>query len=390
MSSSDPSTNGGPPARPNLRDMNLEPVDPSELSADAVPTVEVVRLPRRGFGFGKALLWCLLFLVMTQLIPALVLLIGMSIAAIRDGQVAQVDVDWFKSQQAQPILQLSFFVGQSITILFSLVILRWSVGRDWKRKIGLRVPELKHVMLVVVAMPALLTLSIALESVIVPHVYTLSEILGRFGIQIPSVEGIINGTSTWPWMIAVLLVGIGPAIGEELWCRGFLGQGLASRYGNLGGVLLTSFLFGLIHVEPPQAIMAFLMGIALHLCYLATRSIWVPMLMHFLNNTLVILAISETAPVPLVSTLETAFQHSPGLALSASIIVLVTVGIILHRSRVRILTPSMNELPTSLYPHVETPMHASANRPVADGMPVLEVGALIVAVGLFTAIWYGL
>ena len=94
----------------------------------------------------------------------------------------------------------------------------------------------------------------------------------------------------------MLIVAIGPALWEELWCRGFLGQGLASRYGNLGSVLLTSLLFGMIHIDPQQGAFAFLMGIVLYLCYLASRSILIPMLMHFINNTLEVLDGSQTGP----------------------------------------------------------------------------------------------
>src|SRR5262249_25780361 len=60
--------------------------------------------------------------------------------------------------------------------------------------------------------------------------------------------------------------------------------GLVGRHGALIGVLLASAIFGAIHLNLPQGLWAFVMGCCLHLAYLATRSLWVPVLLHFINN----------------------------------------------------------------------------------------------------------
>ena len=45
-------------------------------------------------------------------------------------------------------------------------------------------------------------------------------------------------------LAAVLIIGLGPGLGEELWCRAFLGRGLVGRHGVVMGVILTSLFFG--------------------------------------------------------------------------------------------------------------------------------------------------
>jgi membrane protease YdiL (CAAX protease family) len=337
---------------------------------------------KKGFTFGKAFLWCAAFVVVTQLVPAAVGVIGLVVTQVAQGGDKGLTMN---SPEMDQFFQAILLSGQFLGICFSLLLLRWSAGRGWRRKIGFVAPSPQHVALVVVAMPALMVLSIALE----PLVARCLPSLSRFGISL-SVDEFIKRTEAWWWPLAVLVIGIGPAIGEELWCRGFLGQALASRYGNWGAILLASFLFGLIHVEPPQAAMAFLMGIVLHLCYLASRSIFVPMLIHFMNNTLAVLDKSQSAPLPVVLTLERAYSHSKWLSVIASLAVLGLVGTLLVQTRVRILTPSATPLPDALYPHVELPVRASANAPVSGGMPAFELGALLVAVCFFTAIWFGL
>src|SRR5262249_4987012 len=109
------------------------------------------------------------------------------------------------------------------------------------------------------------------------------------GVPLPGMEEMVKEFGTWPVALSVLLIGAGPGLSEELWCRGFLGRGLVGRYGPVLGVLFTAFYFGLLHVDPRQGTMAAVMGVALHFVYLTTRSLWMPMLLHFLNNSLTVI-----------------------------------------------------------------------------------------------------
>ena len=72
---------------------------------------------------------------------------------------------------------------------------------------------------------------------------------------------------------------------EELVFRRLIGQGLVSRMGTTGGILLTSALFGLSHWHLPHVASSFVMGLFLHLTYLKTRSLLAPILVHLANNT---------------------------------------------------------------------------------------------------------
>jgi hypothetical protein len=91
-----------------------------------------------------------------------------------------------------------------------------------------------------------------------------------------------------PWALALFVIGITPAICEEVFCRGFLAWGLAHRYRTWAVVLIVSFLFGLMHGDPRQALGAGLLGIAIHGSYVATRTLWVPIFVHWANNSLAV------------------------------------------------------------------------------------------------------
>jgi hypothetical protein len=109
-------------------------------------------------------------------------------------------------------------------------------------------------------------------------------------IQPTSAESAIRGTfQQVPWYVTLVAVALGPGLVEELFCRGFLGRGLCARYRIGWGVLLSSLLFAALHLSPSQFVIFTLMGAYLHFTYLASRSIWVPVVLHLLNNGVVTL-----------------------------------------------------------------------------------------------------
>jgi len=89
-------------------------------------------------------------------------------------------------------------------------------------------------------------------------------------------------SSPGEWLSRLATIGVGAAISEELMFRGFI-QTAFSRATRPGvAVLLTSILFTVLHLLPLPSFAA--AGLVLGLTALATRSIIVPVVIHFLNN----------------------------------------------------------------------------------------------------------
>ena len=85
-----------------------------------------------------------------------------------------------------------------------------------------------------------------------------------------------------------LLIGgvfIGP-ICEEIIFRGIIEEGFIETYGGPTAVLYSALIFGVIHLLPLQVVNAFLAGILLGWIYWKTRSLWIVMILHILNNYL--------------------------------------------------------------------------------------------------------
>ncbi len=82
------------------------------------------------------------------------------------------------------------------------------------------------------------------------------------------------------FMIAVL-----PAIGEELLFRGVMLRLFREWTKNPHiAVLVSAFLFSALHLQFYGFLPRFLLGIVLGYLFVWTRSIWVPVLVHFINN----------------------------------------------------------------------------------------------------------
>ena len=84
------------------------------------------------------------------------------------------------------------------------------------------------------------------------------------------------------WAGKLATIGAGAAISEELMFRGFVQSAFSRTMRRASAVLWTSFLFMALHILPLPSFAA--AGLVLGLTALATRSIVVPVVIHFLNN----------------------------------------------------------------------------------------------------------
>jgi len=92
--------------------------------------------------------------------------------------------------------------------------------------------------------------------------------------------------TTWGGAIAIIFVGgVVVPFAEELFFRGVLYRWLRGRIGVWGGVLVSAALFGLAHIFLPTAVSAFVIGLVLAWVYERSESLWVPFVVHALNNT---------------------------------------------------------------------------------------------------------
>jgi len=88
------------------------------------------------------------------------------------------------------------------------------------------------------------------------------------------------------WWLVIIALGVAPAIGEELLFRGLIQQTARHWVAPGTAVLISAFLFGVLHLDLAQSSAAFLMGLYLGIAVERSGSLFVAMAAHGLNNTL--------------------------------------------------------------------------------------------------------
>lgn len=99
------------------------------------------------------------------------------------------------------------------------------------------------------------------------------------------VPQVYQGLAELPMPALLVIACLLPALGEEIFFRGFLARGLVARHGLVVGVAVSSILFGLMHPDSLAHIIATtLLGVAAYAVFLGTKTLWAPVLLHALNN----------------------------------------------------------------------------------------------------------
>jgi membrane protease YdiL (CAAX protease family) len=78
-------------------------------------------------------------------------------------------------------------------------------------------------------------------------------------------------------------------VAEEWLCRGVILKGLLTHYAPRKAIIWSAVLFGVLHMNPWQAIPAFCIALAIGWVYWRTRSLWPCIFMHAVNNSIAFL-----------------------------------------------------------------------------------------------------
>ncbi len=90
-------------------------------------------------------------------------------------------------------------------------------------------------------------------------------------------------------VLALLVIAVLPALFEELLFRGIILNSCENGAGTVRTVFLVGFCFSLFHASPEQTVYQFITGCAFAFIALRSGSILPSVLMHFINNALIVI-----------------------------------------------------------------------------------------------------
>jgi len=115
---------------------------------------------------------------------------------------------------------------------------------------------------------------------------SLPEWLLQFNVNSEAIIiAFLKMHTIWDLFYTILVIAVVPAVGEELLFRGYLQKKLSNLLINTDiAILITAFLFSVIHLDFHAIIPRFVLGILLGYLFYWSGSIWLPILAHFVNN----------------------------------------------------------------------------------------------------------
>lgn len=85
-------------------------------------------------------------------------------------------------------------------------------------------------------------------------------------------------------LIAIATVAVCAPLCEEYVCRGMMCRGMLSHNSPVWAILWSAFFFAFIHLNPWQAVPAFILGSFYGWVYYKTRCLWATIFLHAMNN----------------------------------------------------------------------------------------------------------
>jgi len=155
------------------------------------------------------------------------------------------------------------------------------------------------------------------------------------------LELIMTYTASYQVILNVVLIGVLPALGEEIIFRGLIQKNIewATKNGHLA-IWVSAFIFSFIHFQFEGFIPRLLLGGILGYLFYYTRNLWVPIIAHFFNNGAQVMA--DFAFKEELSTLDVEGVESvPWYAAIISLILIIALFAWLKRNNPLPLKPSV-------------------------------------------------
>lgn len=231
-------------------------------------------------GFAKISLLALVFIFFTLFCAIILKLEVLSFSGMKEGN----------------LLRLTLFTQDLIIFISTPLLTQFFLWKDsTKKSLQLRTPNL-----IILALGVMAMISIS------PLIDVLST--WNQGLQLPeslrSIEDwmintekaaevatntLLNTDSWGGFFMNIIIIAIMAGIGEELMFRGVIQKILIGWTKNIHlGILYTAIIFSAIHFQFYGFVPRMILGMVLGYLYIWSKSLWVPVIAHAINNALTV------------------------------------------------------------------------------------------------------
>lgn len=177
-------------------------------------------------------------------------------------------------------VELRLLLSQVLFLLLPPLLLAVIRGYDIKETFRLKAPRPLEAVIMFVMSPVMIVAGFCAGFA---ALMVIKLIFGR--VYLTGEVSVLMDNNV---LIAVLLVGVLPAVCEEMLFRGMFQKGL-EKLGAACSILLSGIMFGLFHFDFQRLAAQTIIGILAAYVVYRTGSIFNGMILHFMNNTLLTL-----------------------------------------------------------------------------------------------------
>lgn len=131
---------------------------------------------------------------------------------------------------------------------------------------------------------AAIGVSFVFLSLLIVHVMSI-----MFPVQYANFIEMMDVFVDAPFIVIILAVVIVAPLFEEIMFRGIVFDSLSKRMNVYISIIIAGLFFGIYHMNIFQGTYATLIGIVMGFSLVWTKSIWAPMIIHFVNNLVSVL-----------------------------------------------------------------------------------------------------
>lgn len=195
----------------------------------------------------------------------------------------------------QTSFRLMQIASQILFILLPALIFAKLIYEDVTTVIRFRFPSLKEVG---IFLAGVLLLTSLLQEYLNLQNYYFEKLAASFSIinslkeSFDSISKMLEGAygkllavnNFADALLVVLVIAVTPAICEEVMFRGFIQTSFELKWKKFGGALVTAIFFGVYHFNPYALLPLILLGLYFGYAAYKSDSIFIPMILHFVNN----------------------------------------------------------------------------------------------------------
>lgn len=232
--------------------------------------------------------------------------------------------------------------NSALFVLSSFLMAYWLWNEPFRVVFGLRIPHLSIIILgclaILISSPMIDALNTFNQGLHLPEsMRTIEQWMVDSEKEAEELTNRMLAISSWSELLMNLLViAVLAGVGEELLFRGVL-QRIFTRWSNNGhvGVWLAAIIFSAIHLQFFGFLPRVVLGALLGYLYLWSRNLWVPIIAHTLNNSMVIFFTPNefNAESPLVKMANNMTYNSTWMIIGSAVIVSVCLFFIKRLSQ---------------------------------------------------------